>query len=316
MKQKLNDAGLTHSSSDLYFESFDHLRIRYGIWESPPYHKKGTVIILGGRVEFLEKYSETIAELNAKHFDVFSFDWRGQGLSGRLLRNRHKGYVKSYDDYLQELEIFLDRIVKPQAVRPLIILAHSMGAHLTLRYLHDHDEDICGAILLASLIDINTPPFPTRVARWITRAAMHAGLEHCYAIGCGDYLIHQRKFFQNRLTSDPQRFMDEINAIRKNPDLAIGGVTYGWLAATFESIDLLKTPGYAAGIETPVLMISAGSDKIISVKAQVAISASIPSCRFVTIPEARHEILKENDSIRNIFWNAFDRFIADKCLMR
>jgi hypothetical protein len=32
------------------------------------------------------------------------------------------------------------------------------------------------------------------------------------------------------------RFLDEERAIAANPDLALGGVIYGWLKATLESI--------------------------------------------------------------------------------
>ena len=103
--------------------------------------------------------------------------------------------------------------------------------------------------------------------------------------------------------------MDEHRAIESNPDLALGGVTYGWLAAAFDSIDLLLSEGYAEKILSPVFIISAGRDKIVSETAQKAICSRMDKCRFVSISESYHEILKERDNVRNIFWREFDGFI-------
>ena len=47
--------------------------------------KRGTVVVLGGRAEFIEKYFEVIGELLARDFAVAALDWRGQGGSARRL---------------------------------------------------------------------------------------------------------------------------------------------------------------------------------------------------------------------------------------
>ena len=280
--------------------------LRYGIWHVPKEKRKGSILFLGGRSEFLEKYSETIGKLNQKGFDVYSFDWRGQGLSSRMLANRHKGFISSYDVYLDDLNLFFDKIVKPASIHPLIIIAHSMGGHIALRFLFDHPEAVDMAVLTSPMIGI----FRSNLSRWlvklITRVAVRTGFRHAYAIGAGDYA--DGKFNGNDLTSDPGRFMDAIKAIEKNPDLALGGVTYGWLSATLASIDILNQPGYAAKITTPILMISAGEDKVVSIDAQKKICASLPNCRFVEIPGARHEIFKETDAVQSIVWREFERF--------
>jgi len=287
----------------------DNYSIRYGIWLCNQDDRRGTVILLAGRTEFMEKYAETIDELNQRGFDVYSLDWRGQGLSSRLLANRHKGFVESYNDYIGDLVLFMDKIVKPQAVSPLVILAHSMGGHIVLRYLHDHPGDIERAVLVSPMIDILTSPYPRWLVRFIMHIANKAGWDHKYVMGAGNYSPADEKFENNRLTSDPDRFGDEHKAIEKNPDLALGGVTYGWLAATFESINILAEPGFAEKITTPILMLSAGSDEVVSGEAQEKICSILKQCRLTVIPGARHEILKETDSIRLIFWQEFDRFI-------
>jgi len=291
-----------------FLKTNHNMAIRYGVWRPSHTKVQGSVILLGGRSEFMEKYAETIGELNQRGYLVYSFDWRGQGLSTRMLPDRHKGFVRNYDDYIQDLAAFVSKIVKPGAVTPLVILAHSMGGHIALRYIHDNPGIVDRAVLVSPMIDILTTPFPRFFARLITRISSQAGGDHTYVIGSKGYDADEEKYEGNRLTSDPERFMDEKKAIAANPDLALGGVTYGWLSATFDSIDILTKPGYADEIKTPVLIFSAGSDRVVSVEAQKSICTSMPNCKLETIEGSFHEILKETDSIRSIFWKAFDKF--------
>ena len=304
-----NYSAAQESKSSVYdfMATSDNQFIRYGIWYSHKENKRGSIILLNGRTEFMEKYAETIRELNQRGFNVYSLDWCGQGLSSRMLANRHKGFINNYDNYINDLNLFVSKIVQPDAAIPLVILAHSMGGHIALRFIHEHPEIADKIVLVSPMIDILTTPLPGWFVRLITRIAIKAGLDHTYTIGSGDYTVE--KFKDNRLTSDPERFMDENQAITENPDLALGGVTYGWLSATFESIDILTEPGFAKKITTPILTVSAGCDRVVSIKAQKTICSLLPNCRFTEIIGARHEILKETDAVRSIFWDEFDRFI-------
>jgi lysophospholipase len=296
------------SSPFHFMTTLDKISIRYGVWPCETGAARGTVLILNGRTEFMEKYDETVTDLNRRCFDVYSFDWRGQGLSTRLLSDRHKGYIRTYDDYLKDLEIFVNRIVKRKTHSHLIVLAHSMGAHIALRFLYDHPDVFDRAVLVSPMIDILPSPIVRSMTRFVTRRKVKGGSARAYVYGSGGYNSRDMAFKGNSLTSDPVRFMDQKREIEKNPDLALGGVTYGWLAATFESIDILKKPGYAGRIKIPVLIVSAGSDKVIAVKAQKNFCSAMANCQYIVMPNARHEILKETDSIRSDFWDAFDRF--------
>jgi lysophospholipase len=289
-----------------FMTTSDQQSLRYGIWYSPKETQKGSILLLNGRREFMEKYSETIEELNQKGYNVYSFDWRGQGLSSRMLANRHKGFIDDYDVYLSDLDMFVTKIVKPESVHPLIIIAHSMGGHIALRFMHDHPDVADMAVLTSPMIDIFKSGLSRGFVKLMTKIAIKTGFSHSYAIGSGDYA--DEKFKGNDLTSDPVRFADAQKAIAKNPDLALGGVTYGWLSATLKSIDILTQSGFAAKISTPILMVIAGNDKIVSAKAQKKICTMLPNCRLKEISDARHEILKETDTIRSIFWREFNRF--------
>lgn len=285
----------------------DKSTIRFGTWRCQTEERRGSIVLLNGRREFMEKYTETIGELMHRGFDVYSLDWRGQGLSTRMLANRHKGFIEDFDIYLNDLKMFFRNIVMPRAVDPLIILAHSMGGHIALRFIHDHPGMADRLVLTSPMIDIFTSPAYRWFAGFVARAADKAGFKREYVFGSGGDA--DEKFEGNRLTSDPVRFMETQKKIAENPDLALGGVTFGWLSAALKSIDILRKPGFAGRIRTPILLISAGEDRIVSNRAQREFCSLLPNGRFLEIPEARHEILVETDAIRGIFWDEFDRFM-------
>ena len=111
-----------------FFTTRDGKKIRYGLFAAVARPLKGTVVVLSGRNECIEKYFETIRNLADRGFGVATLDWRGQGDSDRLIRDRQRGYVRSFRDYTADLEQFFEEIVLPDCRGPYYILAHSAGA--------------------------------------------------------------------------------------------------------------------------------------------------------------------------------------------
>jgi lysophospholipase len=66
-------------------------------------------------------------------------------------------------------------------------------------------------------------------------------------------------------------------------------------------------PGYLERIELPLLLITAGEDRLIDPKSHAQVAARLRHGEHFTIATARHEIMMETDDIRALFWEAFDR---------
>jgi lysophospholipase len=96
----------------------DGMALRFARWPPPP-GRKGTVCLFQGRAEFIEKYFETVRDLRARGFAVATLDWRGQGGSERVLRNKRKGYVQSFSQYQIDLETFIHEVVLPDCPPPV-----------------------------------------------------------------------------------------------------------------------------------------------------------------------------------------------------
>ena len=79
-----------------HFETRDKRKLRYAIFKSDLRIAKGTIVLLHGRNEFIEKYFETIRHFTDLGFWVATFDWRGQGGSDRLLKRPLRGHVRRF----------------------------------------------------------------------------------------------------------------------------------------------------------------------------------------------------------------------------
>ena len=298
-----------YSLSDCkYLKCTKGIVIRYHRWLLTTQPSIGSVILLGGRKEFLEKYVETANDLNRLGFDVYSFDWRGQGLSTRILSDRTKGFINDYREYVFDLNEFVDKVVPSHTNKPIYFLAHSMGAHIVLLYLKRSSMRIDGAVLSAPMLDIFTEPYPKWMVRLLIRMAIKLKCHHAVVPGSRKRLEREVHFDNNPLTSDPQRFNVEKRALAANPELAVDAITFGWLSATIESINAVKASGFLETIATPILIVSAGADQVVSVGAQKEACRRLPNCRLSMISSSRHEILMETDVIRNIFWREFRSF--------
>jgi len=294
-----------------YLHTTDDVRLRYGFWASVADTCRGTLLLLNGRSEYMEKYLEVIQELTARGLHVASFDWRGQGLSERLLAHPTKGYVDTFDDYMIDLEAVLGEVL-PRCRGPLMLMAHSMGGHMALRYLHKRPGLVAKTILCAPMLDITTAPMPKYLARLFSRWLRSSGLARAKIAGADHFDPYGHCFEHNRITSDRKRYEQIRETIAGNPRLVATHVTNGWLAAAFDSIDILHRPGFSSGIHTPLLVVMAGRDQIVVNQATRKFTAHLPYCNTIVIQDSRHEILQEQDALRSQFWEAFDKFIADR----
>lgn len=277
----------------------DGMRLRMGHWAPSAGHCRGTVLVLPGRAEFIEKYAETLAAVAGWGFAHAILDWRGQGGSDRFLAQRHRGHVVQVEDYLADLAAVMVRVEELRLPRPFLMLSHSMGGHIGLRYLHAHQDRFAGAAMIAPMFGIRLVPTPEPLARVLCAAAIRLGGGTRYAPGQRDFALERYVFTRNRLTSSPERYAELRRRVAATPELALGGVTYGWLAAALKSIALTRRPGYLEAIATPVLVCQAGADLIVSNRAQAETVRRLPNGRLEIFTGARHELLLECDEIRD-----------------
>lgn len=285
----------------------DGAQLRCASWRGG---ESGSVVLLGGLSEFIEKYFEVIHRLQARNFAVYTLDWRGQGLSTRALPDHHKSHVASFDVHLADLSLFMERIVLPEARRPLHLMCHSMGAHIGLRYLHDRPDDFERAACSAPLIDLPAPRGARKAGAFAVQLAAALGAKYTYVPGGGPYGESHMRFEGNPLTTDRARFERMHRYLAENPQLALGGPTIGWVSAALRSIALLNRRAFAARIETPTLVLCAADERIVSNDAMRRFVGRLPHGDLVTFEGARHEVLMEREDVQHKVWRAIDRHLG------
>lgn len=286
----------------------DGVALRYARWPPPAAGRKGTVCLFEGRAEFIEKYFEAIGELRARGFAVAILDWRGQGLSDRALADRRKGHVRDFDEYGQDLSTFMREIVLPDCPPPLFALAHSMGASVLLRSLHEGRRWFDRVVLSTPMIEL-TGLRASRSTRWLARVLDAAGFGMAYVPGGDETVLGLRPFPGNPLTSDPVRYARVTAVMQAEPALCLGSPTVSWANAAYRVMDEFADPAYPASIRQPLLLIAAGHDEIVSTPAIENFAVRLRAGSHLIIPGARHELIMEQDRYRAQFWAAFDAFV-------
>jgi lysophospholipase len=287
-------------------------RLRTAIFDAPQDAAVRQVcILLHGQTEFIEKYAEVIGELQARGYCVATFDWRGQGASTRPLADPLKAHVRDFREYDEDLATFLEQVIRPMGVGPPLVLAHSMGAHILLRTLHDKPRAFSGAVLSAPMIAISTRGQPAFVASAATAVMNGIGRSRNWVLGMEGRDPLKLQFADNLVTSDRARWQRTQDILAKHPEIRLSGPTWGWLKAAAASMKRIVSRGYPEAIETPVLVCGAGRDRICLTPAARAFAKRLQHGTYVEFEDAEHEILMENDSIRSRFWKAFDSFITE-----
>ncbi len=286
----------------------DGKRLRYALFPPVAHPLKGTVVVLTGRNECVEKYFETVRDLTARGFGVATLDWRGQGASDRLIRDPQRGYVDSFFDYVRDLEQFFEEVVLPDCRGPYFMIAHSTGSLVALLAAPLMTNRVQRMMLIAPLIELKGLGFTTTTVRRAASVLYALGLGGMY-LGGGPRPPEPKPFATNVLTTDHNRYRRNTKLYEIYPHLALGGPTVAWVHAATQAVETVSDPAFIQRIQIPIVIVAAGSDEVVSTPAVEAFARQLRATSMLTIDGARHEILQEADIYREQFLAAFDAFI-------
>lgn len=290
-----------------FFESFDGMKLRYAVFRSGSSVPRGTIVLLPGRNEPIEKYFETIRDLNAQGLWVAIFDWRGQGGSPRLIKSSpRRGHARRIHDFERDLDIFLEHVVLPDAKLPFFILAHSMGALVALKAAPRLANRIERMALVAPFVGAAGIGIPNGLLKFLANMATIFGFG--WIQFSRDTLL-DRPFEANPLTSDPARFARNQAIIKTHPHLGIGPPTARWIATMSDTIDEVATMEHLRKIEVPCLVIAPANDQIVPYESLEALSRKFRAGKLLTVQGAEHEVLQERDIFRGQALAAIQAFI-------
>ncbi|WP_046116501.1 alpha/beta fold hydrolase [Ensifer aridi] len=278
-----------------YFDGAGHRKIRYAVFKSKAANIRGTIVLLQGRNESIEKYFETIGELMEAGFWVATFDWRGQGGSERLLPQPGRGHVERFDDYERDLTAFLHEIVLPDTRLPFSIVAHSMGALVALSLAPFLASRIERMVLLAPFVGLSGQVVGERGAVTIATSMRRFGFGSLpLRADRGKHL----PFENNVLTTDSRRYARNLALIDACPRLRVGPPTARWLSEAFRTIRHVMEREHLTRITVPTVILAPTADRLVPYLAIEYLASNFRAGHLIPIDGGRHELLHEADRYR------------------
>lgn len=279
--------------------------LRYARFAAEGRPLRGTIVLLPGRSESIEKYFETISDLSKRGFGVAIFDLRGQGGSDRLARNPRLGFVTDFQDYVADIEPFFQDVVLPDCRGPYFVLGHSTGALVALLAAPALSNRVQRMMMLSPLFGLAPPASlsPRNTRRLCSLL---------HATGLGQLTVKRpdtATFDGNLLTSDAQRYDRNQTIFSARPELGIGGPTATWVRSVFHALDQAQSSQFKARVTVPILVVAASADRVVDTGATERYVAGLRTASLLTIQGARHELLQERDIFREQLLAAFDAFI-------
>jgi lysophospholipase len=276
-------------------------RIRVAWWKAGD---KGTVLLLPGRTECIEKYGRAAGDLVARGFSVITIDWRGQGLADRALPDRREGHVGDFAEYQQDLDAMLAEAGRAGLPQPFYMIAHSMGGCIGLRGLM-RGLPVRAAAFSAPMWGIAMAAWLRPVASVVSALAGPLGLMARYApsTSAETYLL-QAPFAGNVLTTDREMWDYMRRQVAEVPDLALGGPSIGWLKAALRECAALAV---MPAPKVPAICALGTVEKVVDVPPVHLRMAGWANGQLDLYPGAEHEIMMEGPAVRQRF---FDRAAA------
>lgn len=273
--------------------------------------RRGRLLLLAGRGDMIEKYLEVSAYFAARGWAVTTFDWRGQGGSGRSLADSMVGHIADFGQWITDLGDFAQEW-QVAGAGPHVVLAHSMGGFLALRAMVDQVIRPDAAVLTAPMLGLNGGIVPEWLARSIIRLMLRVAGPTGAAWTQNEASEVQLRARQQRLTHSLSRYDDELYWRRATPEISLGPPSWGWLDQAYRATAALARDPALAQMKVPTLIIGTDADQLVSARAIRSVAARLPDAQLHMYgAEAAHEILREADDVRldalariDAFWDA------------
>lgn len=276
--------------------SFDGLALFYEYFLAE--NSIGTIVVVHGLSEFTKKFYEIAWYFLHQGYNVVLYDQRGHGLSGRLTNSIPLIHVDRFEDYVEDLDTIIHKVVLP-AVKdaPLFLFAHSMGGAVATLHMATHpDSPVQKTVLSSPLI----APRTGKVPFWLLRALAHleARFAGKKAKSC------QASEFDPHVCHTPRS--PDLSAARFERNLALRRSTVyyqstpqtaGWNSEVLDLRHILLSRKITDAIQTPTLLLSAGKDSIVRLREQHTFAKRCAACRLYTLENARHSLFTGSEPI-------------------
>lgn len=264
------------------------LQIAYRGWVADK--TKSVLVIMHGLGEHSGRYVRVAEHLDGRNISVYALDLEGHGHS-----EGKRGHVESFLHYVQDLKLLMNRVRVAHPGVPVVLLGHSMGGLVALRYALTYKNDLSSLILSAPAL---------------RPCDRHSGLAHFAAAlirGVAPSATVESGISPADLTHD------EIERAAYGADPA-NHFKISLRLATELFANAQFCLDRAGEIRIPILLLHGSDDHVCDVKGSELLAASFrnPASRFVVYNGLYHEILNEVEKERMKVLNDVKKWIQGK----
>ena len=269
------------------------------------------VVILHGYTECAEKFREMSWYFVNAGYSVFVMDQRGHGRSVREVEDLTVTHVEHFDQYVRDLEQFMEQVVRPRmGDAPLCLYAHSMGGAVGALALMEHPDWFARAVLTAPMIRCVTAGFPSWAAEACMRVmcALGKGKERAVV---GRPFDPARETFEGSHSTCRPRFDYYQSKRVATPHMQNCAPTNAWLREAIGVTRRLLNRKNTQKIKTPLLLIQAGLDSIVRLPEQECFVRMTPGAQLLRLDDAKHEIYCCHDAVLGRYLEAILTFFGE-----
>jgi len=283
------------STRCVWVNARDGLRLRIAL--TPVEGATATVLIFPGRTEVVEKYGRIASMLAENGFASATLDWRGQGLSDRMLDDPLIGHVDRFIDYQQDVAAVVETAASALP-GPFLLLAHSMGGCIGLRAVLE-GLDVRAAAFSAPMWGIAMPALraPFNLAGTILADSLGFGHLRAPSTARHSYIL-DTPFRENSLTSDPDDWAYMHRQVAAEPRFALAGPSLRWLR---EAIAECRWLARQSPRDLNIFTGLGSLESIVATDPIHARMANWPRGQLIEVEGARHELLMEAPGLRRQF---------------
>ena len=130
---------------------------------------RGAVIFMNGLKDHGDRYAAISQQLVKHGYAAYAFDMRGHGRSA----GQRVG-VARFDDYLDDLSIFVARVRAQEPNKPIFVFGHSLGGAIVALYAIERHPDVAGVIVSSPAAAFTDPPLAAALVRVADAVAPNA----------------------------------------------------------------------------------------------------------------------------------------------
>lgn len=243
-----------------------------GVVEEPP---RAVIALVHGISEHSGRYTALVDHFPPAGIALCAFDLRGHGQS-----QGQRGHIDHWQEYTDDVLLFLEQVNTRYPNSPIFIYGHSLGALIVTEFVLTHPEGLAGMIVSG------IPLIPTGVAKTplvlVAKSLSRVWPRFSVSLGLDG----------SRLSRDPEM----IRAYEQDR-MVHHTATARWGTETLATIASVRTR--LGEINLPILILHGEADRVNSVEGSRELYAGVSSTdkELHVYPGGAHE--PHNDSIRN-----------------